>query len=71
MKATCPVCELRCVEEINMDAVRCPDHGWISWLLLLELGDKKGWEALIEIRRLQHLDWVYREFDYARSELYA
>lgn len=45
----CPICDLRCVTDINRDAAICPDHGVFPGLFLYQLGNTKGREAAIEL----------------------
>lgn len=56
--ANCPVCGLRMVVHLNTDMAECPEHGRISGLTMLQLSDKRGWQALIEMRAGQAYLWL-------------
>ena len=70
----CPACGLRCIARINCDAAECPEHGWISGLMMLELEGCSPVDALIELRAAQlhndlrtafhrFRDWAQGHFD--------
>ena len=66
----CPVCGLRMVAWINTDAAICPDHGAMSGMLLLQLGETRGWQALVELRASQLHAAVWHAFDDAKAEIH-
>lgn len=65
----CPVCDLRMVCWINTDEAICPDHGAMTGIFLLQLGETRGWQALVELRASQLNASVWRAFDDAKAEM--